>query len=449
MLWTLLGRTPPPSDHQALCVADQACSYGELNSHLAEEHARLEAAGVMPGEVVTLEGPLSAHGVARLAALLARQAIVVPLAPESLSQRETFAEIAQVSRRITTAAGDALPTARADRALHPWYTELRRRGHPGLVLFSSGSTGEPKGAVHDAARLLEKFATPRPALRTVVFLQPDHIGGINTLWHTLANGGTLIVPADRSPAAVCRAIARHRAELLPTSPSFLNFLLLSGELARHDLSSLRLITYGTEPMPPSTLARVHEVLPQVRLQQTYGLTELGILRSQSRGDDSLWVRVGGEGFEAKVVDGRLWIRARSAMLGYLNAPSPFDAQGFFDTGDAVEVDGPWLRILGRASELINVGGQKVFPAEVESALVALDHVAEAAVFAQSHPLVGQIVVARVVLARPEGAAEFKARMRRELAPRLADYKIPARVELVSELTYSPRFKKLRQPQPHG
>ena len=112
--------------------------------------------------------------------------------------------------------------------------------------------------------------------------------------------------------------------------------------------------------------------PTSKLLQTYGLTELGILRSQSREPDSLWVRVGGEGFETKIVDGRLWIRAESAMLGYLNAPSPFDADGFFDTGDLVEVDGEWIRILGRESEIINVGGSKVYPAEVESVLLELD-----------------------------------------------------------------------------
>src|SRR6185503_3831066 len=121
-----------------------------------------------------------------------------------------------------------------------------------------------------------------------------------------------------------------------------------------DLSSLRVVTYGTEPMPAATLEQATKALPNVRFQQTYGMTELGILRSQSRESNSLWVRVGGEGFECKVVDGRLWVRAKSAMLGYLNAPSPFDADGFLDTGDEVLVEGEWLRILGRGGEIINV-----------------------------------------------------------------------------------------------
>jgi acyl-CoA synthetase (AMP-forming)/AMP-acid ligase II len=127
-------------------------------------------------------------------------------------------------------------------------------------------------------------------------------------------------------------------------------------------------------MPPATLQRIHKAIPTAELLQTYGLSEVGILRSKSRSSDSLWLKVGGEGFETKVQDGTLWIRAKSAMLGYLNAPSPFDADGWMNTGDAVEVDGDYLRILGRKSEMINVGGLKVYPAEVEDVLAQMPNV---------------------------------------------------------------------------
>ena len=128
-----------------------------------------------------------------------------------------------------------------------------------------------------------------------MFLQLDHIGGLNTLFYTLANGGTAVVAEDLSPESVCEAIESHRVQLLPTSPTFLNLLLLSEAHLRHGLSSLELITYGTEPMPESTLKRIVQAFPCARLLQTYGLSELGILRSRSRTSDSLWVRVGGEG----------------------------------------------------------------------------------------------------------------------------------------------------------
>ena len=261
--------------------------------------------------------------------------------------------------------------------------------------------------MHDLHLLLRKFQRPRRRWRTLLFLGLDHIGGINTLFYTLSNGGMAVVPADRSPSGVCQAIQQHRVELLPTSPTFLNFLLLSGAYKAYDLSSLRLITYGTEPMPQSTLDRVAQVFPAVTLQQTYGLSELGILRSQSRDSTSLWVRLGGEGYQTKVVDNRLWIKAESTMLGYLNAASPFDDQGYFDTGDVVEVDGEWLRILGRASEVINVGGSKVFPAEVESVLLTLDNVEDAVAYAEPNPLTGQTVAATIKLQHEESAQSIQ------------------------------------------
>jgi acyl-coenzyme A synthetase/AMP-(fatty) acid ligase len=280
-------------------------------------------------------------------------------------------------------------------------------------------------------------------LRTIVFLQLDHIGGINTLLYTISNAGMVIVPVERSPAAVCEAIARHRADLLPTSPTFLNLLLISQEYRRHNLDSLRLITYGTEPMPESTLARLCEAFPRATLQQTYGMTEIGILRSKSRDSSSLWVRVGGEGYETKIVDGRLWVRAQSAMLGYLNAPNPFDADGFLDTGDQVEVDGEWLRILGRSGEVINVGGNKVFPAQVESVLLEMEGVVEAAVRGQQHPFTGQLVTATVRLATAESPRDFRVRMRQHCQARLPVYAVPAKVLLSDDRLYNERFKRVR------
>src|SRR5690606_36575768 len=122
------------------------------------------------------------------------------------------------------------------------------------------------------------------------------------------------------------------------------------------LRPLRIVSYGTEPMPASTLAALGSALPGVRFKQTYGLSEVGILRTQSRADDSLWMRVGGPEYETRIVEGTLHVRPRYGMLGYLNAPSPFDADGWMDTGDVVVEDGDWLRILGRRRDEINVGG---------------------------------------------------------------------------------------------
>ena len=121
-------------------------------------------------------------------------------------------------------------------------------------------------------------------------------------------------------------------------------------------------------MLPATLAKLKTVFPDVKLLQTYGLIEVGVLKTSSKSNDSLWVKLGGNGYDLRVVDGLLEIKAESAMLGYLNYASPFTEDGWFKTGDAVEVDGEYFKILGRKSEIINVGGEKVFPVEIENVI---------------------------------------------------------------------------------
>src|SRR5262249_28068135 len=155
---------------------------------------------------------------------------------------------------------------------------------------------------------------------------------------------------------------------------------------------------------------------------TYGLSELGVLRSRSEGRGSLWLSVGGKGFETQVRNGILHIRSVSNMIGYLNAPSAIDDEGWMNTGDLVEERDGMLRFLGRASEVINVGGQKVFPSEVEGVLLEADGVAEATVYGASNPLLGQAVCARVSLLADEEPAAATKRLRSFCLQRLAKYK---------------------------
>lgn len=440
----LLERMKTFGGQPAVSWQDRSVSYADLVAGVERCGADLDAAGVRPGDVVTLEGDYSPSAVALLLALIAQRTILVPLTSSVAAHRDEFLEIAQVQATVRLDEQDRFVVERRDAvADNPLIQALVESGDPGLVLFSSGSTGRSKAAIHNFRLLLEKFQVLRQQKCTLTFLLLDHIGGVNTLLYTLSNGGTVVALNDRNPESVCLAIANHRVQILPTSPTFLNLLLMSEAYQHYDLSSLELVTYGTEVMPESTLERIHAVLPHVRLQQTYGLSELGILRSKSRDSGSLWVKVGGDGFETKVVDGTLWVRARSAMLGYLNAPSPFDAEGWMNTQDQVEVDGEWLRILGRRSEIINVGGQKVYPGEVESVLLQMEGVADASVSAEANPITGQVVAARLQLSRPEDLTSLKRRVRMFCASRLAPYKIPVKIQISDTDQHGARFKKIR------
>jgi acyl-CoA synthetase (AMP-forming)/AMP-acid ligase II len=447
----------------ALVWADQKITYGELLDGVARwerifadrdpspanSFARSGQA-LRPGTVVALCGDYTPQACALLLALIHRGAIVVPLTAAAETHRAEFMDIAEVEVVISFDGQDGWGwETRAVTVVNPLTTQLRAAGEPGLVLFSSGSTGKSKAALHNFTALLEKFKVQRQRMTTLTFLLLDHIGGINTLLYTVSNGGTIVSVAARDPEVVCAAVERYHVEMLPTSPTFLNLLLISEAYMRHDLSSLKLITYGTEVMPESTLTRIAELFPSVKLQQTYGLSELGILRSKSRDNRSLWVKVGGEGFETKIVDGILWVRAKSAMLGYLNAPSPFDAEGWMNTGDMVEVDGEYVRILGRQSEIINVGGQKVYPAEVESVLLQMDNVRDVTVAGEKHPITGNIVTARFNLFQPEDASEFKKRVRAFCREQLPTFKIPAKIEIVDAEQFNARYKRMRKREPAG
>ena len=138
----------------------------------------------------------------------------------------------------------------------------------------------------------------------------------------------------------------------------------------------------------------------MKLIQTFGTSETGITHTTSKSSDSTLLKLDDPEVEHQIVDGELWLRSRTQILGYLNhASTAFTADGWFKTGDLVEPapDG-FLRIAGRRSELINVGGEKVLPGEVEAVLLEMPEIADALVGGEPNAITGQMVVARVVLA---------------------------------------------------
>ncbi len=433
------------SSKEAIVWHGQSYDYAWLTDRVAYWVGRLTSEGIRSGDVTLLQGDFSPNSVAILLALIEKNCICVPLNAERVHERDVLADTALVSWIVEIDEKDVVNLYRRQEAQrHELYDLLRRVDHPGIVFFTSGSTGVSKVVVHDLAKLLSKYMAKRHDLRTLAFLLFDHIGGFDTLFYVLSNGSTLVIPESRMPEAVCRAIQQHHVEVLPVSPSFLNLLLLSEAYAEYDLRSLQYITYGAEVMPPSTLAKCVEVFSGVKFLQKYGATEIGTMRSKSEQEDSVWVKIGGEGYEWRVVDGILQIKCESTMLGYLNAPSPFTSDGWFITGDVVERKGESLRILGRKSDIINVGGQKVYPAEVEEVICEMDGVADATVYGEKNQLLGSIVCAKIKLARPEQVGEFSRRLRAYCKDRLDKYKIPLKITLSDDMQVDARSKKMRR-----
>lgn len=441
----LLERFRETPDQTAFIHEDQSYTYAWVLSRIGEYENFLSEKGIGRGDIVIAVADYSPEFFCFMLAGMRQGILLGPLTNESIVEREVVFEISECQFFVLFAKEiSAIEVTRRDAEVRNSLTlALIASGEPGLILFSSGSTGKPKGILHSFARVLEKFRTKRDRIVAITFLMLDHFGGINTLLHILSNLGTVVTVKTRTVDAICEAIEKYKVEVLPTTPSFLNILARTEAHRKYDLSSLKVISYGTEVMPEPTLERLKKLFPNVKLQQTYGLSELGVLRSKSRDDGSLWVKIGGGGFQTKVVDGILWIKSEYAMLGYLNAPHPFDAEGWFNTQDRVEVDGDCFRILGRATDLINIGGQKVYPSEVEDVIIELDNIEDVSVVGEKGGLLNQMVVAHVVTRTPEDVDSLKKRIRKACAAVLSPYKVPTKVVIATGALYSSRHKKLR------
>ena len=447
MHWLLDRFASASPDLIAFVHKGRPTSYAEVSRSIAGFTQQLQDHGVQRGDTVVVVADYAPDVFCMILALASLACTVVPMTRGSVIEESEALAISGSDHAIGFAP-DGLSWAIEARhvpAPNALLAEFRATGRAGLVLFSSGSTGKPKGMLHDFERVMEKFRTVRKPVVAIPFLMLDHFGGINTILAITASLGTVVTTENRAIATICEAIQACKVDLLPTTPSFLTLLAATDLPARYDLSSLKRITYGTETMPQATLDRIRARFPEAELQQTYGLSEVGVLRSQSRPDGSLWVRIGGSGFETQVRDGILWIRSEYRMVGYLNAPSGFDAEGWFNTQDRVEVDGDYFRILGRVTDLINVGGQKVYPAEVEDVILAQPNIADVVVTGEKHALLGHIVVAKVRLVEAEPLDALRLRIRKACLAKLTAYKVPAKVLLLLEQEiYSARFKKMRR-----
>ncbi len=400
---------------------------------------------IKPTDVVVLFGDFSFDSIAALLALIENRSIVVPI---SISDKNSDYKIHEISKanhifKFYKENEFTITKLRNFSNKIDLYNRIRKKNNPGLVLFSSGTSGDPKAAVHDFTKLLEKFKTRRKSLITINFLLFDHWGGLNTMFHILSNAGTLIITYDRKPDVICKIIEKNQVELLPTSPSFLNLLILSESYKRYNLHSLKIITYGTEPMPKVTLKKLSKIFPDVTLQQTYGLIELGVMRTKSESSGSLWLKIGGEGYTYRIKGGLLEIKADSAMLGYLNAPSPFTDDGWYMTGDQVKTKGEYLKIIGRKSEIINVGGDKVYPQEVENLILQIKNIADVTVYGEKNPILGNIVCCDVSLIELEEKKIIKDRIKLYCDSKLDKFKVPIKIKIVSKMNISNRLKKKR------
>lgn len=288
-------------------ILDRVKQFGDTLAVVAEEkhitfdaiaqstHNWLINESITEHSVVVINGVFNATTLGLMLCAYIKQCTIAPLFNSEATHLDTI---------INTVHPDLLCDTRDDTmccsALAPVATtrpallkQLDTLGESGLILYSSGSTGTPKAILLSLDKLLQRYQVRKdhPTSTIAGFLFFDHIGGFDVLMQCLMTGCALVSMTERTPEAVCQAIERHRINVLPTTPTFLNMVLINRSHQRADLSSLTVIAYGSEVMPQATLDLLQQALPQVALKQTYGMSELGVLPTESKAGNSLWLKI--------------------------------------------------------------------------------------------------------------------------------------------------------------
>ena len=329
---------------------------------------------------------------------------------------------------------------------------------PSDILFTSGTTGVPKGVVQTHGRTLA-VATDWVAMtglragdRYLMVNPYFHMFGLKAgILAAVAAGATMLPHAVFDVDDVLARVARERVTVLPGAPTLYQSILDHPQRDGYDLSTLRVAVTGAADIPVELVRRVRAELPFTVVVTGYGLTEAGTATATTPDDDATAVAttVGRPrpGFEVRIADGagaglapgetgEILLRGPSVMAHYLDDPdataAAFTSVGFLRTGDlGVLDDHGRLRVVGRLKDMFIVGGFNVYPAEVENYLREHDAVAQAAVVGVPDHRLGEVAVAFVVAA--PGATLDPADLVAWARARLANYKVPRRVELVAEL----------------
>jgi HIP---CoA ligase len=499
------------AETDAVRDGDTTLSYEALAGAARTFGAALVATGVGPGDRVALWCPNCAEWVVAMLGILAAGGVLVPVntrfkgaeATEILARSGArllatvtdFLDTDYVSMLAGTGAPlpaldtvvvvrGPLPRATGDdrtalsweqflgRATPDTVAEVARRSaalspdDPSDILFTSGTTGVPKGVVMTHGRTLT-VATDWVAMTGLhagdVYLQVNpyfHMFGLKAgILASVASGATMLPePVFDVDRVLARAAAEH-VTVLPGPPTLYQSILEHPQRAQHDLSSLRVAVTGSADIPVELIRRVGDELPFSNIVTGYGLTEAGTACATSEDDDAEAVAttVGRPrpGFELRIVgddgndvgtgqSGEVVLRGGSIMAGYLDDPEEtrkvLSAEGWLRTGDLGQLDEAGrLRIVGRVKDMFIVGGFNAYPAEIENALLRHPAVRQAAVIGIPDQRLGEVGMAFVVVSAGISGDDIIDWSRREMA----NYKVPRVVEIVDELPLNATGKVLK------
>jgi malonyl-CoA/methylmalonyl-CoA synthetase len=447
---------------------------GDLDRASRRLAARLDGAGLRPGDRILISADTSLELVEAHVAALRLGLVVVP-ANTAYREREIAHLVRDAGPKAAlvddperagwigrAATGALVMGPDVDLPGPPGSPVLDVAGpdDPALIGYTSGTTGAPKGAVLSQRNLLASSESVRIAWRwtaddrLVLALPLFHIHGLGVGLHgTLLAGASAVLLPRFDPDAVLDAIAAHDATLFFGVPTMYARLAASPRLA--ELGRLRLCVSGSAPLPPALFDRIADGSGQ-RVLERYGMTETGMNVSNPCEGER---RPGTVGFPLPGVELRLGpadevlLRGPNVFSGYWRRPESTAAAftelegeggGWFRTGDIGEFDADgYLRLVGRARDLIITGGLNVYPREVEDVLLEHPAVAEVAVAGVSDDEWGEVVAAWVVPARDAAGRPPPAELTEFAAERLARFKCPRRIVYVDALPRNALGKVLR------
>ncbi|NMC67716.1 MAG: AMP-binding protein [Spirochaetales bacterium] len=290
-----------------------------------------------------------------------------------------------------------------------------------LTLFTSGTTGLPKKVTHSYRSITRNVKTSEIHKNDIwgYAYNPTHMAGIQVFLQAIINGNMLVRLFNIIPSLLFSSIEKYSVTNISATPSFYKTFLMSNMT----FPSVKVITSGGERFNESLSLQLKKIFPNARFKNIYALTEAGPLFTST--GDIFTV----ENTEMiKIEDNRLYLH--HSLLGNFN----FDDE-WYDTGDIVEIVGNnplQIRFLTREKELINVGGYKVNPHEVEQVLLQLDEVNDAVVYSKTNSVIGNIIVADVILSKPI----TEVQIRKFLSSKIQEYKIPRIIRFVDKIELS-------------
>ncbi|MDI1341844.1 AMP-binding protein [Polaromonas sp.] len=447
----------------AVHAAGEDITYPALWQRIERATGVLLAAGVQPGDRVAWLGFNDPAMLVLLFALSRIGAILLPLnhrlaAPEHATILGHAGVSLLVSDSAHAAAATALAAAQGCRLLPADGLAVDGRGDgtgvlaggyasPVLLVYTSGTTGRPKGAVHTQSGLIWNCVISAHAHE---LRQDDHVLSVLPLFHVgglciqtlpaLHAGATVTLHARFEAAAWLADVARRRPTLSLMVPATLRAVLDHADFAVTDLSSLRFLAAGSSTIPAAMIAAVHAL--GVPLGQVYGATETGPVSIYLRRADAMQhVGMAGKAglhVDVKLVNtqgetvapgevGEICVSAPNVMVAYwADADNPAFADGWFHTGDLARCDAAgFYEVVGRSKDMIISGGENVYPAEIENLLVECPKILEAAVVGQPDARWGEVVVA--VIVKAPGADLDTAQVLQLFEGRLARFKHPKRI----------------------